>query len=78
MAYLVVWMCVYMVAIDQARLGRREKIRGEARQREFLGISWCDGGCYLEPTWFFWESAVFDEVVLKRGECVEIMKTDDE
>jgi hypothetical protein len=51
---------------------------GEAGQREFLGISWCDGGCYLEPTWFFWESAVFDEVVLKRGERVETMKTDDE
>jgi hypothetical protein len=37
MAYLVVWMCVYMVAIDQARLGRSEKARGEAGQR---GISW--------------------------------------
>jgi hypothetical protein len=39
MAYLVVWMCVYMVAIDQARLRRSEKIwRGETGNfLEFLG-----------------------------------------
>jgi hypothetical protein len=39
MAYLVVWMCVYMVAIDQARLGRSKKSverRGQ-RELEFLG-----------------------------------------
>jgi hypothetical protein len=36
MAYLVVWMCVYMVAIDQARVGRSRKVRGEAGTGNFL------------------------------------------
>jgi hypothetical protein len=47
MAYLVVWMCVYMVAIDQARLGLNEKVCGEAGQREFLGIL----GAMAAVTW---------------------------
>jgi hypothetical protein len=73
MAYLVyIWFL--SIKLDSGTV--RKSV--ERRDREFLGISWCDGGCYLEPTWFFWESAVFGEVVLKRYECAEIMKTDDE
>lgn len=53
MAYLVVWMCVYMVAIDQARLRRREK-PVERRDRgnflEFLGamaaVTWNPRGSF--------------------------------
>jgi hypothetical protein len=52
MAYLVVWMCVYMVAIDQARLGRSKKSverRGQ-RELEFLGamaaVTWNPRGSF--------------------------------
>jgi hypothetical protein len=76
MEWRILWFgCVYIWLLSIKLDSGAVRKSGEAGQR---GISWCDGGCYLEPTWFFWESAVFGEVVLKRCECVEIMKTDDE